>query len=356
MTALAFGQSSSCSVPALQLFAVDPTDGFLRDIDSGTFRILDPDGTEIVAATAIDTADCPTGNKLGTGRYVAPWTVPASPPLGVWSIEWVYKHTAAGTDRTQTISFEILGSVADPLARTYTTVAAMRAAGVKSSTIKAGDLRDVIVLASSYVEHFTGRFFVPQAKRVLFDGTGRRSLLVNEPIVALSKVAILLASFEPSDSTLDPTVIRIYNRHLTQGLLDPDDRDNPKIEFFFHDDSPGAVSFLHDFVWTRGRQNIELEGAWGYTEHDGTVLGRTPLMIQHVTKLLVMRNLPKLTDLDARDDAKHGWRVIEHRTRDQQIKYGFDSNRGSIVGGMTGDPEIDLILVRFTRPIHVGAA
>ena len=79
-------------------------------------------------------------------------------------------------------------------------------------------------------------------------------------------------------------------------------------------------------------------------------------MIEHATKLLVMRNLPGLTDTDKREDAKDAWRVIERRTRDQQIKYGFDSARASIVGGMTGDPEIDSILVRFLRPVHMGAA
>jgi hypothetical protein len=356
MTALAEGQSSSCSVPALQLFAVDPTDNFLRDIDSGTFRILDPDGAEIVAATAIDTADCPTGNRLGAGRYVAPWTVPATPKLGVWSIEWTYKHTAAGADRTQTISFEVLGAVADPLARTYTTVAAMRAAGVKPKTIKAGALRDLIVLASAYVEHFTGRYFVPQAKDALFDGTGGRGIQVNEPIIALSRAEILLASFEASGDGIDPTAIRVYNRHLTQGLLDPDDRENPKIEFYIHGDSPGSTSFAHDFVWTKGRQNIQLDGVWGYTDPNGTPLGKTPALIEHAAKLLVMRNLAPLGDVDKRQDAQNAWRLTELRTRDQQIKYGFESNRGAMVGGMTGDPEIDSILTRYTRPIHLGAA
>ena len=354
MTALAPGQSSSCALPVLQLFAVNLDEaGFLRDIVSGTFRILRPDGTEEVPSTAIDIADCPAGNRLSTGRYVAPFTVPASPPLGVWTIEWTYKHTDTGNDRTQTIAFEVLGSVSNPLARVYTTVSAMRAAGVTTDQANAGKLRDIIELASSYVEHFTGRFFVPLAKTILVDGNGSRGLLVNEAIVAIANINIILAMFQPSDSLVDPASIRVFNRHLTQGLLDPDDRDNPKVEFFFHDTTPGAVTFLHSFTWTRGKQNIKMEGVWGFTDPDGTPIGRTPLLIEHATKLLVLRNLPDLTDEDAKSDINRAPFVTELRTEDQQIKYGFPKGNIAAAGIFTGDPEIDSILIRYVRPPQI---
>jgi len=357
MTALAPGQSSSCSLPVLQLFAVDPDQaGFLRDIVSGTFRIIRPDGTDEIPSTAIDITDCPTGNRLSTGRYVAPFTVPASPPLGVWTIEWIYKHTTTGTDRTQTISFEVLGSVSNPLARVYTTVSAMRDAGVTTAQASAGKLRDLIELASQYVEHFTGRFFVPVAKTILVDGNGARGLLVNEAIVSVANVNILLAVFEPSESLVDPASIRVFNRHLTQCLLDPDDRDNPKIEFFFHDTTPGAVTFLHGFRWIEGTQNIEIEGVWGFTDPDGTPIGRTPLLIEQATKLLVLRNLPDLDDEDAKDDINRASFVTELRTRDQQIKYGFPGSGAASVGAFTGNPEIDNILARYTRPPQIARA
>jgi len=361
MTALAEGQASSCTLPVLQLFAVDPdNDGFISDIDSGTYRILDADGTEIVGATAFDTDDCPSGDRLGVGRYVIPLTVPATPKLGTWTVELAYKHTAAGTDRTQTLTFEVLGSVADPMARTYTTVSAMRDAGVSAASIKAGPLRDLIVLASAYVEHYTGRFFVPVPKTILADGNGARGIQLNEAIVAMGQVRILLSSITPSDSAIDPASIRVYNRHLLQGLTDPDDRDNPRVEFFFHENSATALvsasTPLHSFHWMRGRQNISFEGVFGYTDPDGTPLGKTPTLIEHATKLLVMRNAPGLTDADARQDAQNAWRLTELRTRDQTVKYGFDANSPRIVGSLTGDPEIDSILARYARPIQIGSA
>ena len=365
MTALAEGQSSSCSLPVLQLFAVDPdSDGFLGDIDNGTYRILDSAGTEIIAATAFNTADCPTGDRLGIGRYVIPFTVPASPELGTWTVELSYQHTATGGTRTQTLSFEVLGKVSDPLSRTYTTVAAMRAAGIKAGPggVTADELRNLIILASQYVEHFTGRYFVPVAKTIKVDGNGARGIQINEPIIAIAQARVLLSSFEPSTDTIDRSSIRVYNRHLTQGLLDPDDRDNPRFEFFFHEDT-GQVQAtiasskpLFAFQWTRGRQNIEFNGVFGFTDPDGSPLGKTPTLIEHATKLLVIRNAPSLLDPDKREDAQNAWRVIEHRTRDQQIKFGFDAANSRIVGGFTGDPEIDNILARFVRPLHIGRA
>lgn len=355
--ALANGTDSSCALPALQLFSVDPADGLMKDIVSGTFRIVDSEGVEHTAATVINIADCPAGNRLGAGRYVAPLTTPVT-PTGAWSVEWTFRFVAAGPDRMFTQSFEVLGSVSNPTARTYTTVAAMRAAGVKTSAIKAGALRNLIILASAYVDMYTGRFFEPTAKTIRVDGNGSRGLLLNEAVVAIADANILLASFEPSDSVVDPSSIRVYNRHLSQGLLDPDDRDNPKIEFFFHDTSnlpSGSVTFLHDFVWTQGKQNIEIEGLFGYTDPPGPI-GVTPPLIEHATKLLVLRNAPSLVDSDKRQDALNAWRLLELKTRDQQIKYGMPSGRGAAIGAFTGDPEIDTILARYTRPIQLGAA
>ncbi len=355
--ALALGTDSSCAIPALKLFAVDPADSFLKDIDAGTFTIKAPDGSTVAGPTAIDTADCPVGHRLGTGRYVAPFTTPST-PKGVYTVEWSFTFVSGGPSYTQTQSFEVLGTVGNPLARTYTTVEAMRAAGIKPTKIKAGALRDLIVLASAYVDMFTGRFFEATAKTVKVDGTGARGLLLNEPIVAVAGASILIETFQPSDSVVSQNGYRVYNRHLSQGLLDPDDRDNPKLEFFFHSDvdiPSGSVTFLDDFVWTIGRQNIKVEGVFGFTEPPGPI-GTTPPLIEHATKLLVLRNAPALTDGDKRADALNAWRIMELRTRDQQIKYGLPVSGSAAIGSFTGDPEIDTILSRYTRPVQLGAA
>jgi hypothetical protein len=91
---------------------------------------------------------------------------------------------------------------------------------------------------------------------------------------------------------------------------------------------------------------------FGYTEPDGSPAGRTPEMIRHATKLLVMRDLPLLASTDQREDAQRRFRLTSERTRDQS--YTLEALK--LHGAFTGDPEIDNILVAFVRPPDLGAA
>ena len=106
------------------------------------------------------------------------------------------------------------------------------------------------------------------------------------------------------------------------------------------------------FIWPRGSQNITLRGVFGYTEPDGSPSGKTPDLIRHATKLLVMRELPLLGNADQREDAQRRYRLTSERTRDQS--YTLEALK--LHGAFTGDPEIDNLLVAFVRPADVGAA
>jgi hypothetical protein len=109
---------------------------------------------------------------------------------------------------------------------------------------------------------------------------------------------------------------------------------------------------LSSLVWPRGQQNVTVQGIFGYTEPDGSPTGRTPELIRHATKLLVLRELPLLADIDAREDAQKRYRLTSERTRDQS--YTLEALR--LHGAFTGDPAIDNILVAFARPPDFGAA
>jgi len=109
---------------------------------------------------------------------------------------------------------------------------------------------------------------------------------------------------------------------------------------------------LGRLVWPRGQQNVEARGVFGYTEPDGSPTGRTPELIRRVTMLLVLRELPLLGDVDAREDAQRRFRLTSERTRDQS--YTLEALR--LHGAFTGDPEIDNVLVAFMRPPDLGAA
>jgi hypothetical protein len=216
-----------------------------------------------------------------------------------------------------------------------------------------------IVLASRYVEKVTGRFFEPRYLGINADGKGGRMLLLDMPIVAIEDVLFETSPFLPSSQTIDPDLIRVYSRHLSQGLTMPDDRNDPKIELFHASEDIAAVAAF-PFAFTRlifpfGQQNIIVQGVFGYTDPDGSIQGSTPALICHVTKMLVMREVDKLTDVSKRDDAMKRFRIKSEKTREQS--YTLEGlGAAKRYGLFTGDPDIDTILAMFIRPPKLGAA
>jgi len=248
--------------------------------------------------------------------------------------------------------------MADASSWGYASVSDLRDEGVTENEANDAWLQQRIALASRYIERVTGRFFEARAQTLKVDGTGKRTLLLGQPIISIDRVAIDAGPFRPGDLAVEPSLYRVYNRHLTQGLLLPDDRENPKLEFFHGDDLAG-VRFepvrgltLCSLVWPVGQQNVTVQGTFGYTEPDGSPTGRTPELIRHVAKLLVMRELPRLSDRDRREDAAKRWRIASETTRDQS----YSLQALALQGEFTGDPEVDGILGGFMRPPALGAA
>ena len=219
----------------------------------------------------------------------------------------------------------------------YVTVADMRAEGVPASVLDAF-LESRIALASRFVDAATGRFFAPRELTLLLDGQlcSRGRLELPVPVIAIDGLAV-------DGVEVFSDYFRIYNRHLT-GLLRPDDRDYPLIE-------------LTDGRFATGRQNVEVIGVFGYTDPDGTAFGKTPELIKHVTKLLVMREIGKMANGGERLEAQQRSRINSERTRDQAYTLEARPAGGGFgsVSYFTGDPEIDRILLMYKRPPDLGA-
>jgi hypothetical protein len=205
---------------------------------------------------------------------------------------------------------------------------------------------------------FTGREFLAQQKTLRIDGTNGRGLPLGEPIVAISALAVSLVSqFTASDLQVLADTFRVYNRHLSLGLLNPDDRENPKLEFV-HDDDLKGVNYtvptsgyrLTQLIWPKGQENCRLSGFFGFTEPDGSFMGKTPELIQLATKLLCFRYMDKM-GTDDRDDATKRARLLGERTKDQS----YTLSKPTLFTGYSGDPEIDGILRGFSRPPSFGA-
>ncbi len=201
----------------------------------------------------------------------------------------------------------------------YATVAELRAEGITASDER---LESLIAEACSFIDCATGWFFEPRPMRIQMDGRGTRTIEPPVPPIRIDRITL-------SGSHVDRDNVTIVGAPVGPGFTAPSIR-------------------LLQGVFPRGICNISIGGTWGYTESDGTPMGTTPLAIRRAAILLALR---LLGDHSAMLDVRRAWRIIEERTRDQSIRYS-EMNPGS---GHTGDPEIDAILIRYTKPLGLGA-
>ena len=370
MPVIARGQSSDVSTPVLELFT--PVRGLLTDAAQVEFQIFDLSDdakreapVQVFPETAGTRAPAsaaelsPTTSGLATGHVVARWTPAASESLGLHEVRWFVRHAAAAAEQAVTGEFDVLSEGAGSHRSVYALVSDLRAEGVSVADATDGRLARLLRLAAQYVDRVTGRFFEARAMTMTLDGSGGRAQLLGHPIIAIRDVKLTLAlPAALGELSVEPSYFRVYNRHLTQGLLEPDDRENPRLEFFHESDlfgiqsSPAASLGLGSLVWLRGPQNVVVDGLFGFTDPDGSAVGRTPELIRHVTKLLVLREIPAMTDVSRREERQRRWRVVSERTRDQS--YDLEPLRQT--GLFTGDKAIDDVLLSFQRPPQLGAA
>jgi hypothetical protein len=366
--AIARGQSSDGANPVLELFT--PVRGVLADADQVAFQIFDVSDDAKRASpvqvfpetpgtrTAVNTRDpWPAGDKLGAGHVVARWTPPPGSTLGLHELRWFVQGPPGAPKQLVTVAFDVVAEGAGSHRTGYALVSDLRAEGVTATDATDARLARLVRLASQYIDRVTGRLFEPRPLTLTLDGSGGRALLLGHPIIAVREVKLSLAMpAELGELPVTPSFFRVYNRHLTQGLLDPDDRENPRLEFFHESDllgvhaTPAASLGLGSLVWLRGPQNVVVDGLFGYTDPDGSAVGRTPDLIRHVTKLLVLREIPTLTDVTRREERQQRWRLVSERTRDQ----GYNLEALRLHGSYTGDPEIDNVLVAYQRPPQLG--
>jgi hypothetical protein len=210
----------------------------------------------------------------------------------------------------------------------YASVQDMRDEGVTEAQASDARLAALLAEASETIDHITGWVFEPQEWTLRLDGTGRHAL---EPPV----VPIVLTELRIGSTLLRPEEYQIVGAPVVPGFI------APRIE-------------LMRGIFPHGQGNVLAGGTWGYTEPDGTPLGRTPWAIRRACMLLVMRLLPKISDQEALQESRDRWRVISARTRDQEVRFSQAST--SAARHHSGDPEIDTLLIRYMRPMQVGAA
>lgn len=335
--------------------------GTLIDAAAVAFEIFDSSYSSVHSRTALS-AGSSGSNRLGPGRYAAAWTPDSGNNPGQYFVRWYFQVT---TEPEQSFDqeFELVAAPYRAGQSHYCTVGDLIDMGMPS-TISAAKAQRLIEKASKLVETYTGRgsgAFDPVYKIVEVNGPSARAVLLGEPICAIEGVQMTIVSaFGQSNLSIISQALRIYNRHLTSRLMNPDDRDSPKLEFIHGNDLNGIGSTtdnntasgyrLDTLVWPRGNKNVQITGIFGYTEWDGSMVGCTPSMLRQATAMIIFRNfLASCTD--DREAVQRASRIIQENTRDQ----GFQYAQPWLKGWLTGDAEIDQILVSFVRPPSFGA-
>jgi hypothetical protein len=209
----------------------------------------------------------------------------------------------------------------------YATVSDLRAEGVTAAQATDARLEALLAEATAFIDAACAWWFEPRAAVLRMDGRGTRSL--EPPVPPLHLDALTL---DGTALSLAPADLAVVGAPAGAGFEAP------------------RLTLRHGRVFPRGDGNVEAAGLWGYTEADGTVTGRTPLAIRRACLALVLRWLPPLASAEA-EEARNRWRLTEERTRDQSYRLAPGAS-----GPLTGDADIDAVLLRYRRPAGLGAA
>lgn len=369
MASIARGESVSAANPILDIFTVIGFPATVIDVAVLEFRILDisTDAKKVTPVQVypagigtfqpLDPVNAPpTGHRLGVGHYFAEWTVPLDEAIGDHRIEWQFKLNALSPYEALSEEFYVLGASV-PALTTYCGISDIRNEGYTDTTeYPDSRIQMLINLASRWVDKWTGRWFYPQTfdenNPMIVEGAFSRSIHLEIPIIELTRLQIEnqgTVNAQLTEITLSE--VRVYNRHIRLGLLQPDDRENPKIAFI-QNRIPEIVKtglFPEPLVFAKGRLNVYLEGTFGYTDPDGTQYGKTPEAIKWATCMLVIRELRLESDACEKLNDLNRFRIVMDKEGSTTVRL----QPLWLKGAFTGDPRIDNIIMMYKRPPRI---
>lgn len=362
---IARGEESSFVHPVLDLWLVRPGTGELVEAPwAVAYRIVELSTgvpVEALGWSAVDSA-----SPVQPGRYAASWTPGAvpdpAPKNGRHRIDWRVQLDELGPVRVISETFDVLNAeVAFPYPEGYALVSDLRAEGVTGSDYA---LQEALAQASRDVERITGRRFTPTWHDELpVVGEGLRSLRFDDPVIALAGLWRRIGAGSSAEPIETERYV-VFNRHVTHGLLSPDDRADPRVELGHYGGYPLGVgqsgrAVYRDVSEAFGDPQLYLAtGLFGYTDPDGrSFAGVTPRGIVEATKRLAVAGLVQLGGASgAVVGSGSGSSVVKSEsTRDQSVTYETGGSlttkvgQGAI-GELTGDAVTDQLLARYVRP------
>lgn len=243
--------------------------------------------------------------------------------------------------------------------RWYVTIDDLRDEGFDEATLTEGRAMRLIEHAQSVIEDATGRRFLPETRTIKIDSIAEHSLILPDPIIKIDSIDLeeLVDGGPPTTTSYNVNLVRVYNRHLTQRILRPDDREFPRVTI--------TPEFVPEYSWTGyfpyTRQAMKVVGVFGYTELRPTdtaaettagsqipvSYGRCPppikdAMFRLISEMTFPHGSPELRRSDEIASRVKSW-----KTDKQSVTYYSPSDLSVPV--ITGNIEVDKILYRYSR-------
>jgi hypothetical protein len=354
MPALVINEASSCATPVLDIFTKQG--GSPVNVSELSFQIFEkvtspgtpvqvfpPSGKEAVDVST----DCPTGDRIETGHYVARYTVPPLSLIGTHEIRWFFKLSPTVAEQQFFEEFEVLPSVFGS-SGAYVSVSEVRAKGLSDPPTDS-DIQASITLWQSFLERACRQWFRPISLTLEVDGTDSDALHFGVPIISIDEIRI-----NNEETALGTDRFKVYSERQMYT-----DRQNPRIKLVdtFSDRRDIFTAPIRGgrTLFMKGRKNQFIKGTFGYTEVDGS----TPELIKHALCKLVIEKLttPILPIAGITPPPIISGLKLEEKTDGHQIKFqapgGGVNPRAPGLVGITQDQEILTIIKLFKAPIGV---
>lgn len=185
-----------------------------------------------------------------------------------------------------------------------------------------------IAVAQSIIELITGKFFEPLSKVFTLDGNGMTEMRMPYPIIEITLIENRISNTGWETMGLGNFVV--YNTL-------PEDWVRPVVAI---ENFNNRLDVGNEWgIFPKGRRNIRVTGRWGWVLADGS----TPVDIKMACKMLATELMPMMGDGDLAENlAQRGIK------REDLRGHEYERFEAGSVGLLTGNPDVDHILSRYT--------
>jgi hypothetical protein len=198
-----------------------------------------------------------------------------------------------------------------------------------------GRLEWLIDKAEQEIERLTGYKFYGHDATYTVDGSGSEVIVLPQPPLTLTSVS-------EGGTALDTSAYTLYTDRRYPRLVKSSVTGWAEL---------GSLVDVALAQWAAVPQNVVLVGHWGYVDLVGSAAEVCPKEIQWAVIRLVRHLLPRV----GADDEEMSRKLL---------RYGQDLTIGPVragmsphaIGAITGDPDIDRIVLEYRHPLYAGAA